>query len=295
MKDRCIIPLVFALLALLGAPRAFAQGWDPVKSATGWASFDRDGSCVFLDGTRRLQVWSRDTGVTDTLDLSRLSAAAEKWVLDPSGNAWVVAGATLQMVDKGGKPGPAIALPTEVSDLAWDARGFVLCYRTREPYLERRDLKTGAVLWTYGPRPAKGNVFPPERNHVVITEDGRVFLSSGAGFQLEELDVNKGVRLETVTFTRNGAPSPTLALVGDGGRGALAWWLNANVALTVVPASQLPPGEFQGLVLAKLDLAGRTLTLTPTGADEKAALVGIVENSYVLRGPAGGLTFLPIP
>lgn len=286
--------LTAAFVLLLAAP-ASGQDWDPVKSATGWASFDRDGSCVFHDpAARALRVWSRDTGTTDVLPVSKLDASPEKWVLDPAGNAWIVTSTTLQRLEKTGKVGTSYSLPAEVADLAWDARSFVLCYRTREPYLERRDLKGGSVMWTYGVKPSKGALAAQVRHRVAIREDGKVLLTSGESLRLDILDIEKGARTGTEDFTMKGKPLPLLALA-DGDRGALAWWMNNNVALMAVPAYQLPPGEGKGLMLARLDLATHDLLLLPTGADEKAILVGILENSAVLRGPAGGLTFVPIP
>lgn len=296
LNPRHGFPLLFALmLAVLPSPAA-AQSWDPVASATGWASFDRDGSCVFLDAAnRKLVTWSRDAGDTGEVNLAKLGAPAEKWALDPSGDAWVVSGTTLQKVAPAGKLGTSYTLPAEVADLAWDVRSFVLCYRTSEPYLERRDLKSGALLWSFGEKPAKGATFAQALHHLAISEDGKVYLASGNSFSLQVLDIAKGTLTGTIPFTLNGQPAPTLAL-GSGDRGAMAWWLNKNTALMAVPASQLPPGGgFKGLVLAKLDLGKHELTLIGTAADEKAALVGMLEDTAVLRAPAGGLTFLAIP
>jgi len=284
-----------AAFVLLAAVPAFGQDWDPMKSATGWASFDRDGSCVFHDpAARALRVWSSDAGTTEMLPVSRLDASPEKWVLDPAGNAWIVTSTTLQRLEKTGKVGTSHSLPAEVADLAWDARSFVLCYRTKEPYLERRDLKGGAVMWTYGIKPSKGGLAAQVRHRVAIREDGKVLLTSGESLRLDLLDIEKGTRTGTEDFTLKGKPLPLLALA-DGDRGGLAWWMNRNVALMAVPAYQLPPGEGKGLMLARLDLTTHDLLFLPTGADEKAILVGILDNSAVLRGPAGGLTFVPIP
>lgn len=292
---RLPLPPPALVLGLLALP-AFSQDWDAVKSASGWASFDRDGSCVFLDsGNRRLVVWTRDGGVTDEVDLSKLPAPAEKWVLDPSGNAWVVHGTTLQLVAKTGKLITSHSLPAEVADLAWDARGFVLAYRTEAPLVERRDMKTGSVLWAWGSKPPKGAGPVPVRHHVAIREDGTVLLNSGDSFQLTTLDGTKGAQTATLAFALEGKPAPTLNL-GQGDRGALAWWLNRNTALLAVPAAQLPAAlNLQGLVLARLDLDRQALTFLPTGLDEKAALVGILEDAAVLRKTEGGLAFVPIP
>jgi len=284
-----------AFVLLLAALPASGQDWDPVKSATGWASFDRDGSCVFHDpGARSLRVWSRDAGTSDMLPLSRLDVPPEMWVLDPAGDAWIVTSTTLQRLEKTGKVGTTHSLPAEVADLAWDARSFVLSYRTREPYLERRDLKGGSVMWTYGVKPSKGGLATQVRHRVAIREDGKVLLTSGESLRLDVLDIEKGARIGTEDFTMKGKPLPLLALA-DGDRGGLAWWMNNNVALMAVPAYQLPPGEAKGLMLARLDLATHDLQFLATGADAKAVLVGILENTAVLRGPAGGLTFVPIP
>jgi hypothetical protein len=243
-------------------------------------------------------VWSRETGISDTVDLARLNAPVDHWVLDPLGNAWVVSGNSLQMVEKNGKLGTSFTLPTEVADLAWDTRGFVLCYRCPEPYLERRDMKTGSVVWAAGSKPAKGSHFSQTRHHVAIREDGKILLSSGDGLHLEVLDPANGSSLEIIPFKFEGKPAPQLAL-GEGNRGALAWWLNANTALLAVPASQLAAGSvqgaYQGLLLAKLDLAKREMVLISTGSDERSALVGIQEDKAVLELPDGGLTFIPIP
>ena len=282
-------------MPFLGA-RAAVQDWDPEARATGWASFDRDGSCIFLDkNTRRLLVWSRDTGVSDEINVEQTAGEPERWVMDVYGNVWVATGTTLQLVAKNGKINNNITLPAAVAELAWDAKSFILCYRTREPYLERRDLKNGSLMWSYGTKPAKGSTYLPIRHHVVMTEDGRVLLSSGASFTFLALDLNKGTLLDAIPFTLKGQPAPELNL-GEGDRGALAWWMNNNIALAAVPASQLPnAGDLKGLILAKLNLKTRELMLLATNADEKAALIGILDGNAALRKPAGGLAFYPIP
>lgn len=286
-----LIPTLFVLLSASAA----AQDFDPVKSATGWASFDRDGSCVFFDPTQvRLANWTRDNGISGDVSLAKLGAPADKWLLDPSGNAWVVSGTTLVLVSaQTGKLGVSFALPAEVADLAWDVRSFVLCYKTREPYLERRDLKTGALLWSYGTKPAKGAACPQVLHHVAVSENGKIYLNSGTDFKLLVLDANTGAPAGTIPFTVKGEPPPALTL-GEGDRGAMAWWLNRNTALMAVKASQLGAG-FKGLVLARLDLATRELTLIPTAADEKATLAGILDDSAVLRIAPAGLGFVPLP
>lgn len=295
MKLRHGFSLMVSVLVLLLPVQAAAQDWDPVKSATGWASFDRDGSCVFLEAAQqKLASWTRDGGLSGEVNLSRLSAPAEKWLLDPSGNAWVVSGTTLVLVAaQTGKLGASYALPAEVADLAWDVRSFLLCFRTREAYLERRDLKTGALLWSYGTKPEKGATIPQVLHHVVISEDGKIYLNSGPDFRLLVLDAGTGALKTSIPFMLKGEPPPPLAL-GSGDRGAMVWWMDKNTALMAVPASQLGPG-FKGLILARLDLATRELALIHTAADEKATLVGILDDAAVLRIPPAGLGFVPLP
>lgn len=240
-------------------------------------------------------MWTRDGGVLGEVDLSRLPASPERWLLDPSGNAWVVFGTTLQFVAKTGKLGPSHSLPTEVADLAWDTTGFVLAYRTVSPLVERRDMKGGGVLWTWGTRPPKGAFCPAIRHHVAIRQDGTVLVASGETLGLTLLDGAKGAQITTLAFSLDGKPAPVLSL-GTGSRGSMAWWLDHDTALLAIPASQLPPGgSAQGLLLAKLDLASHNLSLFPTACDEKATFVGIQEENAVLEKPEGGLVFVPIP
>ena len=294
MTLRFGLPLTLALVLSAPTLRGAPPEWDPVQSATGWTSYDRDGSSTFYNlATRRLITWSADSGILGGVDLARIEVVPEKWVLDSLSNAWIVAGATLLRVDKTGKPGTSFTLPTTVSDLAWDTTSFVLAYRSHDLYVEKRDLKTGAVLWTYGTRPPREAPVVQNLHHVAIKEDGQVILASGTTFSVVTLDGAKGKLLGTTSFSHDGADLPPLVL-GQQDRGNLVWWLGTNVALTTVPAAQVPTLKLEGLLLVKLDFAKHTVTFLPTGLAPGNALVGMLEKTAVFRTPTSGLKYVAV-
>jgi hypothetical protein len=295
VKVRSGLAHVLPVLLALAPSSGFGQEWNALTEASGWTAVDRDGSCTFYEArSRRLITWSWEAGTLGELDAARARQLPEKWVLDAAGNAWTVQGASLQQLTRGGKPGTSLALPAEVGDLAWDATTFVLAYRTRELYLEKRDLKTGSLLWSYGTRPAESEGRAPALHHVAIKEDGQVIFSTGASLTVTSLDGAKGKLLGSTSFELDGGPAPQLAL-GNQDRGALAWWLGTNIAITAIPAAQLPGRNLEGLVLAKLDFAQHKLTLISTGLSAGHALAGLREKVAVLRPPGAGLVFFELP
>jgi len=288
--------LVFYLAGGLSA--APLQDSDPMKTATGWARADKDGSCTFYNpATRALETWSKDFGVTGSLNLSKLDVMPEKWVLDPSGNAWIVSGTMLYQVDKNGKPGTTVKLPGEVVDLGWGTKGFFLLYRGAETYLEKRDFAKAALLWSSGRKPrASDSVATSASNaadHLVISEDGSVLLTNGSNLSLSSLDGNKGTSLGDSLFTLNNVAAPTLSLGGKV-RGALGWWLGKTVVMAAVPASMVPSEKKAGLLLARLDLSAGSVEFLPTGATEDHKLVGVLESEAILMKPGGGLILVPV-
>lgn len=290
-----LAPCFPALILALAGTVAGAQGYDPVQKATGWSRVDRDGSCTFFDaGTKTLQTWTKDGGITGSLDLSRAGLTPEHWVLDSQGNAWLVSRATLLQVDKKGKPGKAEALPAEVGDVSWDAKGFVLCYRTREPYLEKRDYKHGQVIWSYGAKPQKGDAVDKVLHRVTVNEDGHVILASGPSMALWIIDAAKGKSLGQTVFTFQEARTPDLAL-GEGERPPFAWWLGHSMGFMGIPGSMVPAAKMAGLLLARLDIPKGTLDFLPTGLTEDHVFLGVTETEAILQAPKGGLVFVPLP
>lgn len=287
------IPVLIHMMGgSLAAAPVLRQGFDPLVSANGWARVDKDGSCTFYDGaSRRLQTWIKDLGITGGLDLSRLNVIPEKWVLDPYGNAWVVAGTTLYQVDKTGKPGNTVKLPGEVTDVAWDTKGFVLIYRGGDTFMEKREYGKASTLWTVGKKSKNDSLLPDQR--IAVAEDGNVLVATGASLFLRSYGAAKGVPLGESVFTLSEATPPTLSL-GGRGRGALCWWLGKGVAFAAVPASQVPSEKKTGLLLARLDLANGTVDFLPTGVTEDHQLLGILDTEAVLEKPSGGLILVPV-
>lgn len=287
--------LILVLMGSAAFSPATAQGFDPIQKAAGWSRVDSDGSCTFFDpGTQALQTWTRDEGITGSLDVSKSGVIPERWVLDSQGNAWLVAGTTLQWVDKTGKPGRKETLPMEVGDLAWDTKGFLLSYRSREPYLEKREYKSGSVTWSYGSKPQKGDSAPKSLHRIAVSEEGHVLLGSGPSLSFVQIDGQKGKLLGQVVFTHDGNAAPSLAL-GETDRPAISWWVGHTTGFLGVPGSQVASVKMQGLLLARLDLSKGLLTFHPTGLSENHVLLGVTDSEAILRAPAGGLAFVALP
>lgn len=284
------------LLVLTGAVvQAQSQPWNPIQHASGWSRVDRDGSCTFYNPqTQTLQTWMKDGGVIGSLDLSKAGLVPEKWVLDSQGNAWLISKTTLLQVDKTGKPGRRETLPLEVGDLAWDAKGFSLCYQSREPFVEKRDYKNGQVLWSFGTKPQKGDASPRVLHRIAVSEDNHVVLGSGASLVLQTLDGLRGKLLGQTVFAVGEAAAPDLAL-GTSDRPPMHWWLGHGMAFMGVPGTQVPSAKIQGLVLVRLNLSGGTLDFFPTGVTEDHTLIGATETEAILQAPKGGLVFIPLP
>lgn len=276
------------VLAALIASTLAAQGFDPLRSATGWAKLDKDGSATFYDAPgQSLRSWSREAGDLGSVSLARLEGAPEKWVVDSYGNAWVVSGGVLFNIEaRTGKVLNKEKLPGEVSDLAWDLKGFVLAYRGSEPYLEKREYRGGAVIWSYGSKPRKGGTAFSHR--VAVTDDGQVLVTSGANLTLTTLDGAKGKVVGQTVFSFNGIAAPDLIL-GEAERGPLVVWPGRNVALSAVGGRQVPEAKMSGALLAKLDLSQSSVEFLPTGLSEDHLLVGVQEGQAVFIKPGGGL------
>lgn len=290
--------------SILGAVLCFApaiapaQVWDGATRAASWAKQDKDDSFTFYDAQERaLHTWARDGGLLRTIPLAKLDAQPERWVVDPRGSAWVAHGTTLTLIDKGGRIVTSARLPAEVGDLCWDTRGFVISYRTAEPYLEMRDFKTAAVLWSFGAKPPKGDGPAPVNRRPVLTDDaGNVILADGPSLSLSLLDGVSGRKLSEAALAFNGGRAPALeGAVAD--RGPLALWPGRGVVFAALKASQVPAahrGTLQGTVLARIDLVNSALAFLPTGLDESHALVGVLDSDAVFVNPRGGLMLVQI-
>lgn len=289
--------LLGAAAWLMYAPGA-AQPWDAAGQAASWAKQDKDDSFTFFDArTRFLHTWLRDGGVMNSVALGKFEGEPVRWVVDPRNNAWVAQGTTLTLLDRGGRAITTLKLPAEVGDVCWDAKGFVLSYRTAEPYLEKRDFKAGDLIWSFGAKPPKreGPV-PLNRRPVVVDDGGNVLMADGNSLNLSVLEGATGKKVAETTLLLAGAPAP--ALEGNAAdREPLAVWPGKGVVFAAVKASQLPAaqrGTITGLALVRLDLGHAQMEIQPTGLEEGHILVGVLESDAVFVNPKGGLMLVKV-
>ncbi len=291
-----------ALLSLflgLSATILPAQTWDAATQARGWAKQDKDDSFTFFDpAAKTLQTWTRDGGSLGSLSLGRLDEVPARWLMDPRNNAWVATGATLALFDKAGRNLATLKLPADVGDVCWDPMGFVISFRTAEPYLEKRDFKTHTLLWSFGAKPVKGEgPAPQDRRPILMDDAGNVLMANGRSLNLSILDGITGQkRFETNLKLPSGEPAPLLEGAATE-REPLALWPGKGVVFATVKASQVPAaarGTLQGLVLARLDLAQSTVEFLATGLDETHVLVGVLEADAIFANPRGGLLLVKV-
>ncbi len=286
--------LAISLAALISGAVGHAQEWDAPRSAKGWARFDATGAATFYDpATRMLITWMQDGGVLGTVDLSKAEMVPERWVVDDD-RIWVMAGAVMKQLNKSGQVQRTINLPAEVGDVDFlPPNGIAISYRTPAPFIERRDIKTGSEVWTYGKKPKKGEHTARILHRILRNDETNLVLVSNEDMMATLLDGKKGDSLGQAMFTLGEAAPPRLSL-GEKDRGAITWWWSKGVAFSAVPASGLPALRQQGLLLARLDFTGSTVEFLPTGVTEEFHLAGILENRAVLVAPNGGLVFVPI-
>lgn len=285
-------PLQALLLTPFLALAVQAQEWDASKSALGWTRVDRDGSMAFYDPAARLvRAWAKDAGALGVLDVSKLPGAPEKWVMDSLGQAWVVVGNQLLYVEKGGKIGRKETLPGEVMDLAWDPKGFLLSFKTAAPYVEKRDFKSGRLLWAYGKKPGEGVSGAGFR--IAVTDEGALLIMESTGFTATLVEGAKGkLNGNVVPATAAGTAPP--ANLDPAHLGGMGWWLGHNVLFQAVRGSAIPSVQLNGLVLVRLDISASQVDFLPTGVGEDHVLVGVTDTEAVLMPPTGGLVFVPI-
>lgn len=291
-------------LSLLSAAIGFsslvlcAQSWDAASQARSWAKQDKDDSFTFYDSTAKtLHTWMREGGLMGSIPLGKVEGLPERWLVDPRGNAWILHGTTANQIDKAGHGVDSFRLPAEVGDVCWDAKGFVLSYRTPEPYLEKRDFK-GSLLWSFGAKPPKNDGPAPQNRRPVLTDDaGNVLMADRNSLNLAILDGGTGKKIaETTLHLPDGQPAPLLEGVALD-RGPTALWAGKGVVFAALKASQIPAaqrGSLQGLALARIEFAQSLLEFLPTGLDETHVLIGVLDSDAVFVNPKGGLLLVKI-
>lgn len=275
-----------------------AQGWDAATQAQGWARQDKDDSFTFYDPAAKvLHTWMRDGGEIRTVPLGRLENPPSKWIIDPRGNAWVIDGTALAQVEPNGRVAKTIKLPAEVGSVSWDTRGFILSFKTQEPYLEKRRYADGDTLWTFGAKPGNKEALSSRNLHPLLMDDlDHILLGNGNDLNLSLINSDTGKK-EGETSFKLGKDAVPAFTGGSLDRGPLCLWSGKNVAFASMKATDLPAalrGTLQGQVLARIDLTSSTVEFLPTGLPDDHLLVGVLDGQAVLVNPKGGLLLVAV-
>lgn len=271
-----------------------AQDLEWAKSAQGWARFDPTGAATFYDPTtKQLVTWMKDAGIISRINISKAEMVPERWVVDDD-RIWIMAGTTMKQISKTGQVTRTASLPAEVADADFiPPDGIALSYRTLKPFIEKRDIKTGSVSWSFGSKPKKGEITSKVLHRVLRNDETNVIVVSGSEIAVSMLDGKKGTLLGQAVFSFNDGTPPTLSL-GENDRGPAVWYWGKSVAFSSIPASAVPSLNQKGLLLARLDFASSIVEFLPTGLIEGSILVGILEDRATFVAPGGGLVFIPI-
>lgn len=283
-----------ALVLSMPATIAYGQTWDAAKSAKGWTRIDPIGAATFYDpALKQLVTWMKDGGAMSQVDLSKAEMIPEHWVVDDD-RAWIMAGNTMKQLGKAGQINRTVSLPAEVADADFiPPDGIALSYRTITPYVERRDIKNGSLVWSYGAKPKKENLTPRALHRILRNDESNLLLVSNGDLTVFMLDGKKGQNLGQAVFTYNEAAPPSVVL-GTKSRSSFVWWWGNNIAFSALPASTVPSLNQLGLLLARMNLSTSAVDFLPTGLTEDFTLVGILDNRAVFIAPNGGLVYIPV-
>ncbi len=225
----------------------------------------------------------------------------ERWVVDPYNRIWMACEGQLVVLGKDGKTELVLPLATTVEDMAVLRDGVLLLYRTLKPVLEKRDLRTGDVLWTFGDRvqtrEASAQPLRVPLNRMALGLDGTIYIAEGASLAFTVLDPAKGPKEPGQSFFTCQGAMPARPVLGRVGRGPLLAWPGRDVIFGAFASSQVRScgaPESKGLLLARFNLGNGTLDWLPTAVGEGHRLVGLLETEAVFLAPEGGLVFAPI-
>lgn len=232
---------------------------------------------------------------------SQCTAVPERWVLDSYNRVWMVCEGRLAVLGKEGAPVNILPIPGPVEDMAVARDGILLLYRTLKPYLEKRDLKTGALLWTFGDKnQVKEAATEPLRvpiNRMALGADDSIYIAEGASLALTVLDPIKGPKDPGQLFFTSRNATSDHAVLGPGGRGPMLSWAGRDVIFGVFTPKQVRScgaPDSKGLLLARFDLARGTVEWLPTSLDQGHRLVGLLDTEAVFLAPDGGLAYTSI-
>ena len=278
----------------------------PAAAPTPKAASDYDAAGALLYGISQHQRAKAPSPKPAAQELPEATPAVgealpERWALDASNRVWMVCDGRLAVFDKDGKPENSFPLPAAVEDMAVGRDGILVLYRTMKPYLEQRDLKTGAVLWAFGDKAqlkeATAQPLLVPLNRMAMGADGMVYIAEGASMAFTVLDPVKGPKEPGQSFFTCQDAVPARAVLGRVGRGPLLSWAGKDVIFGVFAPSQVKScgaPESKGLLLARYDLAKGTLDWLPTPLSEGHRLVGLLDTEAVFLAPNGGLAYAPI-
>jgi len=286
----------------LPGTRKSAQAASPAPTASPRGMSDYDAAGALLYGTPHHQRTQSAPASREASEVAAVwEAIPERWVLDAYNRIWMACDGRLAVLGKDGKPENILPLPAAVEDMAVARDGIFILYRTPKPYLEKRDPKTGAVLWTFGDKAqVKESATQPllvGLNRMALGADGSVYVAEGASMAFTVLDPVKGPKEPGQTFFTCNDAIPARAVLGRIGRGPLLAWAGRDVIFGAFSPSQVKScgaPESKGLLLARFDLAKGIMEWLPTPLVEGHRLVGLLDTEAVFLAPGGGLAYAPI-
>jgi len=274
---------------------AQAPPWDAINQARGWSRIDVTGACAFHDpASQTLQLWSQDASLSGAISVQRLPSPPERFFFDARNQAWIAAGTTLYYLDRNGKVLDTTRLPAEVADLAWDGRFFYVTYKAAQLFVEKRDMKSGASVWSYGNKPNEDTRTPVAFHRIALSDDGtKVLVASGSTLDLTALDVASGKTATPIKLAPT-PPLPTMLHLGDQGRLPLHTWPGRPSVVFAATTADLNQSGDAVLHLVKADLEAGKLIQQNTGLKTDHTFIGILDSQAVFTKPTGGMVMIPL-
>lgn len=281
------------LLATEKPSAAEQQRWDAARTPKGWARSDATGTMTFFDAaTHSLVNWMHGAGAQSRVELPKGEGIPRYWFMDDD-RVWMAEGSNLILLSKNGEIQKKLSLPAEVGDMDALPDGLILSYRTAKPYVEKRDIRNGGSLWTYGVKPSNNEQVSTVLHRVVRNEDRHVLLMSGDSLFFTLLDGKKGVDLGQIIFTYKGKLPPAIQ-TGKVDRGPVVWGWGSNVAYCTLSGSQVPFFNHKGMLLAKLDIPASNVEFFSLELTDAHHLAGIINQQAIFTTPSGGLLYVPL-
>jgi hypothetical protein len=263
---------------------------------------DYDSAATLLYGiAKHERTKAQDSPASAPAEAESCEARPERWLVDSNGRAWLTCEGKLMAMDKQGKPDMILPLPGRVQDMVVGRDGLYLLYRSLKPYIEKRNLQSGSVIWAYGDKSqlkeaASQPILVP-LNRITLGDDGAVYLAEGTSMMLTVLDATKGPNDPGQAFFTFQDAIPARANLGHSGRGPILAWAGRAVLFSAFTPDQVKTchaPQSKGLILARFDLARGTLDWVPTDIPEGHQFVGLLDHEAVFLTAQGTPIFAPI-